>query len=128
MSFLSALGGDIKKVFGWMGGKGAPVIVAGEAIVEDVFPAATGLINIVNSWIAEAIKLQAMGDAAGATVGSDTTKATAVLSTLTPAVLAWATANKLPAPTAATLQAVNDHVVAILVDLSGAKAPAPATP
>lgn len=125
MSFLSALKGDIKKVFGWVGSpKGQAIVAVVEGAAEDVFPAATGAINLLNSWGTEIFKVQSMAEAAGATTGSNTQKATAVLSTVTPQVLSFAQANGLPAPTVANIQKINDNLVEILNLLTTATPPA----
>ena len=127
MSFLSALKGDIKKVFGWVGSpKGQAIVAVVEGAAEDVFPAATGAINLLNSWGTEIFKVQSMAESAGAT-GSNTQKAAAVLSTVTPQVLSFAQENGLPTPTAASIQKINDNIVEVLNLLTGV-APAPATP
>lgn len=124
MSFLSALGGDIKKVFGWLASPtGSAVIATVEGTVESVFPAATGIINLINKWATEAIKVEGIAVAAGSTTGTGDQKAAIVLNTLTPEVLAFAKANGLPAPTAATIALVNNNVVAILNLLSGQTTP-----
>lgn len=132
MSFLSALKGDIKKVFGWVGSpKGQAVVAVVEKAAEDAFPAATGAINLLNSWGTEIFKVQSMAEAASAT-GSSTQKATAVLSTITPQVLSFAQANGLPAPTAVSIQKINDNIVEVLNLLTGTTTttatPAPVVP
>lgn len=116
MSVLTALEGDVKKVFSWLGSsKGQAVIAAGEAVIEDAFPAATGAINLANTWVTEIFKADALAEGAAATGGTaDTTKAAAVISVLTPQVLAWAAANKLPVPKASNIQAANDALVTFL--------------
>lgn len=125
MSFLSALGGDIKKVFGWLGSPtGQAIVATGEGIVETVFPAATGIINLINKWATEAIKVEGIAVAAGSGDGSGTQKAAIVLNSLTPEVLDFAKANGLPAPTAATIASINTDIVSILNKLTGQVSPA----
>ena len=125
MSFLSALGGDIKKVFGWVGSpKGQAVVAIGEGVAEDMFPAATGAINLLNSWGTEIFKVQSMAEAAAAT-GSSAQKSAAVLNTVTPQVIGFAKANGTPIPDAAAIQKINDNIVEILNLLTGT-APTPA--
>ena len=120
MSFFSALGGDVKKAFGWLGSpKGKAVVQIGEAVVEDIFPAATGVINLINTWATEAIKVESIAEAAGATSGSGEQKATIVLNTLTPQVLAFAKEHGLPLPTPENVSKVNDAVISILNLLTG---------
>lgn len=125
MSFLSAIGSDIKKVFTWLGSpKGQAVITAGEGLVEDVFPQATGVINLANSWLTEIIKEEALAAGAASQTGSGAVKAASVIATVTPSVLAFATANKLPTPTAAQLQVASNGLVAFLNAFSAPVAPA----
>jgi hypothetical protein len=132
MSFLSAIGGDIKKVFQWIASpKGQTVIHSVETGIEAAFPAATGAINLLNAWGVEIFKTEAIAAAAAATPGTDTNmqKAAAVLNVLTPQVLAYAQQYKLPAPTAATIATINTALVTALNALTGATAtPAPAVP
>jgi hypothetical protein len=118
MSFLSALGGDVKKVFGWLASpKGQAVVQLGEGIVEDAFPAATGVINIFNTWATEAFKVQAIAEAAGSDVGAQ--KASVLLNTITPEVLAFAKTHGLPTPTADKLAQVNNAIILAINILSG---------
>lgn len=125
MSFISALGGDIKKVFGWLSSpKGQAVITAGEGVVETVWPAATGIINIINKWVSKAITVEGVAEAAGQSSGTGVQKAAIVIADLTPVILADAKQAGLPEPTADTISKVNDQVVAILNLLSGKTAPA----
>lgn len=120
MGFLSALKGDFKKAFSWFASpKGQAVVQATEGLIEDVWPAATGLINIINVWGTEAIKTETLAAAATTGDGSGLQKAAIVLSTVTPQVLAFAQENGLPTPTAATLSSVNDDIVAIINKLTG---------
>jgi hypothetical protein len=133
MSFLGTICTDVKKVFAFLGSsKGQAIVQTGETVVEDVAtlagigaPVQAGL-NILNNWMIEAVKLQAIGSAAAAVTGSDETKAAAVISTMGPQVLAFAQENGFPAPTAANLLIINNSLVAALEAL-GASTPA-ATP
>jgi hypothetical protein len=79
------------------------VVATGEALVEDVAPELTGLIDIANTWLAEIVKAQTLGVAAASTQNTGVTKAAIVVNTLTPQVLAWAADNKYPVPDAATI-------------------------
>jgi hypothetical protein len=133
MSFLSALGKDFKSVFTWLGSaKGQAVISTGEAAVEAVVPAATGIITIANNWLTEIIKTETIAAAAGQQTGSGVQKSAAVISAVTPEVLAFATANKLPAPDATTMQNATNALVAFLnafgAPSTAPSAPAPPTP
>jgi len=115
MSFLSAIGKDFEKVFSFLGSqKGQNIIATGEAVATAIDPALSGVFSIANNWLTEIIKLQALGSAAGDTPGSDTVKSAAVISTLTPQILAWAAANKMPVPDSAQIQTANDALVAFL--------------
>jgi hypothetical protein len=131
MSFLSVLGGDIKKVFGWLGSsKGQATISAVETGVEAVWPAADGAINLLNTWGTEIFKSEAIAQAAAATPGATTNlqKASLVLQAMTPQAILFAQQNKLPTPTAATLQTVNNSIVAILNALTGVNTAASTAP
>lgn len=122
MSFLSALNGDIKKVFSWIGSpKGQAVISAVEVGVEAAFPAADGAIALLNTWGTEIFKAEAMAEAAAATPSAttNTQKAAAVLNVVTPQVIAFAEQYKLPAPTAATIATINTALVTALNALTG---------
>jgi hypothetical protein len=126
MSFLSDIGADIKKVFGWLGSaKGQTVIKTGEAIVEAIYPAADGALTLANGWLTEIIKAESMAAAAGQQTGSGVQKAAIVINTMTPEVLAFAAANKLPIPDATQIQKASDSLVAFL-NVLGAPPAAPA--
>jgi hypothetical protein len=127
-SFLTKLGQDFKGVFAFLTStKGKAIVQLAEGVVEDIVPGAAGAINLLNSWGTEAIKTEALAAAAGEAIGTGPQKAALALQAVTPQALAFATANGLPAPTAAQLAAANDAVVAFL-NIWGAIAPAPAPP
>ena len=139
MSFLSTIGGDVKKVFTWLGStKGQTVVKAVETVGEDVAtiagigtPVQAG-IDVLNNWMTEILKAEALG-AAAVTAGSaageaNTTKAALVISAMTPQVLAFATANGFPAPDAANAEIINTALVTALDALGAAPATTPATP
>ena len=129
MSWLSVLGNDVKKVFGWLGSpKGQAILSAGEGLVEIADPGLTGVINITNTWLQEIFKAQALGVAAAAGATGGVQKAAMVLNSVTPQVLAFAEANKLPVPTGAKLQEANDALVAFLNALDDTTVPVPNTP
>jgi hypothetical protein len=107
MSFKSVLddiGNDAKKVFGWLASPtGKTVVAAVEGGAEAIAPQITGVVNIVNSWLAEIFKTQALATAAGATTGSSEQKAAVALSSITPQVIQFAQQYGLNTPTAADL-------------------------
>jgi hypothetical protein len=112
-SVLKHIGSDAAKVLGWLGSsKGQATIGAGEAIVEAVYPAATGLISLANSGLTEIIKLEALGTAAGAAPGTSVQKGTAAVAALTPQVLAYAEANGFSTPTGDQVQTMVNLLVA----------------
>ena len=127
MSFLSAIKGDIQKAVAWLASPtGKAIVTAGEGAVEDVFPGATALIGIINTWVQKAITVETLAEAAGQNSGSGTQKAAIVINDLTPVILADAKTAGLPAPTAAVISEVNDAVVTILNLLTGTKTSASA--
>ena len=132
MSWLSTLGNDVKKVFGWLGSpKGQAVLSAGEGVVEAVDPALDGVINLTNTWLQEIFKAQALATAAAANATGGVQKSAMVLNTVTPQVIVFATAQGLPIPTGVELQNANNALVAFLNALgagSTATANTPATP
>ena len=125
MSILSTIGKDVKGLLSWLGSpKGQAVVNAGEALVEDAFPAATGAINLANTWLVEIFKAEALGEAAGAATGTDTQKAAAVIASVTPSVLTFAKTQGLGTPTTANLQSANDALVTFLEALGAEPAKA----
>jgi len=125
MSILSAIGKDVKGLLSWLGSpKGQAVVNAGEELVEDAFPAATGAINLANTWLVEIFKAEALGEAAGTATGTDTQKAAAVIASVTPSVLTFAKTQGLGTPTAANLQSANDALVTFLEALGAEPAKA----
>ena len=120
-SVLSVIGADAKKVFTWVASsKGQAVVAAGEAVVEDVDPALTGLINLANTYLQEIFKTEALATAAGAQSGTGLQKSAAVVTALTPSVLAYAKSAGLPAPTATEIGSATNGLVMFLNSLSGA--------
>jgi hypothetical protein len=114
MTVLNFLG-DIKKVFTWLGSPtGQKTIATGEAVVEAVYPPATGLINIANGWLAEIIKTEAIATAAGAATGSGKQKAAMVISAESPQIMAYAQQHGLAIPTADQISKANDALVEFL--------------
>lgn len=122
MSWLSTIGKDIKAVFTWLGSpKGQTVIQTGEAVVEAVDPALTGIINLVQSWITKVIATESLAVAAGVQTGSGTQKAAAVLTAMQPEISKY-----FPAATAAEIATANTAIVAFLNAFSTAPASTPA--
>ena len=115
MSWLGTLGNDVKKVFGWLGSpKGQAIVGVVEGVVEAVDPAFDGVVSITNTWLQEIYKAQALATAAAAGATGGAQKAAMVLNTLTPQVIAFAEANKLPVPTGNDLLIANNALVAFL--------------
>ena len=131
MSFLSVVGKDFKAAFAWLGSsKGQAVVSSTEAVVESVATVA-GLgapvqagITVLNNWMAEIVKAQALGEAAAATgtAQGDTTKAALVLSAMAPQVAAFAQTEGMSATSAANMDVINTALVTALTAL-GAAAP-----
>ena len=128
MSFLSTVGKDFKAVFTWLGSStGQAVVSSVEAGVELAVPAITPAITLVNSWMAEAIKVETLANAATSAAGTGTQKAAAALSTMTPQVIAWANANGYAVPNSTQISAINTAVVNVLNLLGASSTPAPPT-
>lgn len=121
-SVLSTFGGDVKKVFSWVGSpQGQKIIAVGEATAETFDPALTGLFNIANVYMAEALKTEALAAGAGVQNGSGAQKLTAVVAAVTPSVLAYAKQAGLPTPTADEIQNAANAIVSFLNALNAAK-------
>lgn len=115
MSFLSTIGKDFKAVFTWLGSTAGQAVVGSvEAGVELAVPAVTPAITLINSWMAEVIKVETLSVAAASQTGSSDTKAAAVISTMTPQVLSWAAANGYSVPNSTQISAINTAVVNVL--------------
>lgn len=120
MSFLSAFGNDVKKVFGWLGSpKGQAIIRTGEAVVEAIDPALDGVVTLTNTWLQEIYKAQALAVAAAAGSTGGTQKSAMVLNAMTPQVLAFLKTQGLAPANSAQLQVANDALVAFLNALGG---------
>ena len=123
MSFkrvLETVGGDAKKVFAFLGSKpGQVVILTGEAVIESVDPALTGLISLFNTYLAEALKVEAISAAAGSQDGSGVQKLAAVVTAVTPTVLAYAKTAGLATPTAEEIQNQANAAVAFVNAVNG---------
>lgn len=120
-SVLSTVFSDSKKVFAWVGSaKGQAVIGAGESLAEGVDPALAGIFTLANTYIQEAIKTEALATAAGAQSGTGVQKSSAVVSAVTPSVIAYAKQAGLPAPTATEITNAANGIVAFLNAFSAA--------
>ena len=114
-TFLSAVGADAKKLFGWLGSsQGQTLISTGEAVVEAVDPALTGIVSIANTYLTEILKTENIATNAGAQSGTGVQKSAAVVSAVTPQVLAYAKAAGLPTLTAEQIQNAATAAVAFL--------------
>jgi hypothetical protein len=124
-SVLAAIGGDVKKVFAWIGSPaGQASISAVEATAVAIDPALSGLFSLANTYIAEAVKTEALAAGAAAQTGTGAQKLSAVIAAVTPAALQYATQAKLPAPTAAEISTAANGIVAFLNAFSAGSSPA----
>lgn len=115
MSFLSTVVADAKKGFAWLASaKGQAIIGVAEAGVDIAFPAAAPAMALVNTWMAEIIKVEGLATVAGAQSGTGAQKASLALSTMTPQVLNWAAANGYAIPASANISAINTAIVNVL--------------
>jgi hypothetical protein len=122
MSFLSAVGKSVKAVFGWLGSSGGQKTLTAAETAAAAVGAATGTgaiiasaTNLINSWINEAIKVEALASAAGEQTGSGAQKAAAVLSTMTPQLVSFLQSQGLTSDQVAQkANAINTAVVGIL--------------
>lgn len=120
MNFFKTLASDFKKVFSWLGSpQGQQVVATGEAVAEAIYPPATAIVNITNTWLQEAIKAESLAEAAAANIGRGAQKAAMVISAVTPQVLTFAAQNGLPAPTADRLGAANTALIAFIDAITG---------
>ena len=124
MSWLSTLGSKVESVFAWLGSSKGQAVVTGvetttEGVVTAINPAAgaalTGGISLINNWIAEAVKMEALAAAAGVQTGSGTQKAAAVLSTMVPELTSYlSNAGYTSANITAKATTINNLVVQLL--------------
>src|SRR5271163_190439 len=128
MSFLSTVVKDAKAGFAWLAStKGQAIVGIAESAVEVAFPPAAPAMALVNTWMAEIIKVEGLATAAGSQSGTGTQKAAMALSTMTPQVLSWAAANGYTIPDSANIYAINTAVVNVLNLLGASSTPATAT-
>jgi hypothetical protein len=120
-SILGVIGSDAERVLTFLASKqGLTVVKDGETLAEDVDPALTGFVTIINIGLDEVFKMQAIASKSGAT-NADELKAAAVIATLTPILLAYAKQHNFPVPTPAEIKTVNDGLV-MIADAIRAKA------
>src|SRR5271167_796688 len=128
MSFLSTVVKDAKAGFAWLAStKGQAIVGAAEAAVDIAFPPAAPAMALVNTWMAEIIKVEGLATATGSQSGTGTQKAAMALSTMTPQVLSWAAANGYSIPDSANISAINTAVVNVLNLLGADTTPVAAT-
>lgn len=122
-TILDHIGSDAEKVFALIASpKGQAVVQTGEAVVETAFPAATGIINLVNAGMTEAFKVNALAQAAAAKSGTTATaaqQATAVASAIEPEIVAYLASEGAPAPTTDKINAFSTGILALLTALEG---------
>jgi hypothetical protein len=133
MSFkgiLDTIGNDAKKVFAFLGSSAgqkdiAVVEGATDTVVDAVDPALAiplqSVQTLINNWIAEIFKVQALASAAGSSSGAGPTQAAAVLSTITPQVTAFLQSQGLSTASAATeADTINTALVTVFNTLGSA--------
>jgi len=129
MSFLSTLGKDFKAVFSFLGSPtGKAVIGAAEGAVEVAVPATTAAFNLINNWMAEALKVESIAAAAGQQDGTGAQKAAMAISTMTPQILQFAASQGYPVPNSTQITAINTAVVNLLNLINPNEAAATTTP
>jgi hypothetical protein len=109
MSFLSAIGKDIKAVFGWLGSSKGEKVIETAGGIAVAFGAPAMLVNLAENWIHKVIATEALAVAAGQQDGSGTQKAAAVLNAMEPVVAAY-----FPSATQDQMKKANDAIVAFL--------------
>ena len=110
-SVLATLAGDVKKGFKWLGSpQGLKVTAIVEKDVEDVFPAATGFIDLGNACLKQIFKTENYAAAVGEQSGTGTEKAAITVDAITPLILAYALKQGLPTPTAEKIQKASDSL------------------
>jgi hypothetical protein len=119
-SLLDTIGSDIKGIFKWLASStGQEVITTAEDVVEVIYPPATGIIDIINNWLAEILKTQALATAAGAQTGSQKEKRAMAISGIRSQLLVYAKNHSYPTPTQVQMEKVNDYLVSALNELNG---------
>ena len=120
-SVFETIGGDVKKVFSFLGSpKGQAIIGAGEGLAETVDPALSGIFSIANNWLTEIFKAESLAAAAGQQDGTGPQKAAMVSQTMVPQVIEWLRSQGIVTnPTAADIGIANTALVTFLKALSG---------
>lgn len=119
-SFIKVFASDFKKVFSFLGNRKVQLaIVAGEKVAEEAVPVLGGLSPLIDNWTAEIFKVQALATAAATPDGNGLQKSAAVINTLTPQIVQFAEANKLPIPTGDKLIQANTQLYNFLEILGG---------
>jgi hypothetical protein len=120
-SFLSKIGTAFKDVFAFLASaKGQAVVTSVEGVAEAVGTALgagipiQGAITLINNWGTEIIKTESIAVAAGSQSGTGTQKAAATIAAIAPQAIAFAQANGLSAPTAASLSTINTALTTAL--------------
>lgn len=131
MSFLSVIGKDVKGVFAWLGSsKGQATVSALEVgavaigTAVGIGPAVQQAETLVNTWMQEAIKTEALAEAAGQQTSS-TAKASVALSTMVPQLTAFLAGQNLTSQQ--TSDKANTINTAIVTILNALEAPATVT-
>lgn len=119
-SLLDTIGNDIKGVWKWLASSdGQAVITTVEDITEAVYPPAAGIIQIINNWLAEILKTQALSTAAGSATGSNAQKRAMTVGAIRSQVLTYAKNHGYPTPTQDQINKVNDLLVSAMNTLQG---------
>lgn len=135
---LDTIGNDVKKVFAFIGSPaGQKTIAVVEGSVDTVVTAfdpalaipLQGVQTLINNWMAEIFKVQALASAAGATSGFNAQKASAALTTIVPQVTAFLTQQGLSTANVANeANTINTAMVTILNTLGSAGPAVPPAP
>lgn len=127
VSWLKKIGHDIAKGFEWVESpKGQVEVTAAEAITTAIFPPAAGVIAIINIWLKRGATIEAKA-AAAADLGVTATgaqKSVAAIAAVAPDLEAIVQEFKLLPLSPASMQIINDAVIAIANEI----VPAPTAP
>lgn len=127
VSWLKKIGLAIVHGFEDLGSpKGQALVASAEAITETIFPVSAPIVALVNVWMHRAAVIEAKGQAA-ADLGASATgaqKAVAAISAVAPDVEAILQQFKLLPLSPASMQIINDAVIAIANEI----VPAPPAP
>jgi hypothetical protein len=140
MSFkgiLDTIGNDAKKVFAFLGSSAgqkdiAVVEGATDTAVDAVDPVLAiplqSVQTLINNWMAEIFKVQALAAAAGTPSGSGATQAAAVLSAVTPQVTSFLQSQGLSTAAVTTETNTINTALVIVFNTLGSAGPASAIP